>query len=156
GAARVELRLLLEATRQRWTAQGRVLDEAVDVVAAARRHDLVIDCTGASGAAGTVFDFVPWEFSKGEALEIAVDGLAPDVVIHRRHAIVPLAPGRAWVGATHEPGVTDVAPTPLARATLEASGRALLAHGFDIVAHRDRKSTRLNSSHSQISYAVFC
>src|SRR2546430_7080335 len=23
-------------------------------------------------------------------------------------------------------------------------------------AHRDRKSTRLNSSHSQISYAVFC
>src|SRR2546430_7351630 len=26
-------------------------------------------------------------------------------------------------------------------------------HGF---ARRDRKSTRLNSSHSQISYAVFC
>src|SRR2546430_13426392 len=25
-----------------------------------------------------------------------------------------------------------------------------------IVAQRDRKSTRLNSSHSQISYAVFC
>src|SRR5688572_31926155 len=24
------------------------------------------------------------------------------------------------------------------------------------VEHRDRKSTRLNSSHSQISYAVFC
>src|SRR2546430_11227766 len=29
----------------------------------------------------------------------------------------------------------------------------LLQYGF---AHRDRKSTRLNSSHSQISYAVFC
>src|SRR2546427_6990576 len=29
---------------------------------------------------------------------------------------------------------------------------------FDFVEdlHRDRKSTRLNSSHSQISYAVFC
>src|SRR5688572_31305266 len=25
-----------------------------------------------------------------------------------------------------------------------------------VEAHRDRKSTRLNSSHSQISYAVFC
>src|SRR5688572_32286138 len=25
-----------------------------------------------------------------------------------------------------------------------------------LVKHRDRKSTRLNSSHSQISYAVFC
>src|SRR2546430_4818794 len=26
----------------------------------------------------------------------------------------------------------------------------------DIIAQTDRKSTRLNSSHSQISYAVFC
>src|SRR2546421_8691016 len=25
-----------------------------------------------------------------------------------------------------------------------------------LVSHRDRKSTRLNSSHDQISYAVFC
>src|SRR5688572_32134358 len=31
-------------------------------------------------------------------------------------------------------------------------------HGFllDLSPARDRKSTRLNSSHSQISYAVFC
>src|SRR2546427_2223658 len=29
-------------------------------------------------------------------------------------------------------------------------------HDFDRGGHRDRKSTRLNSSHSQISYAVFC
>src|SRR2546430_2947047 len=27
---------------------------------------------------------------------------------------------------------------------------------FEVTAKRDRKSTRLNSSHSQISYAVFC
>src|SRR2546427_3459289 len=29
-------------------------------------------------------------------------------------------------------------------------------HDADLVLGRDRKSTRLNSSHSQISYAVFC
>src|SRR2546430_4590229 len=29
-------------------------------------------------------------------------------------------------------------------------------HLFDVDAPGDRKSTRLNSSHSQISYAVFC
>src|SRR2546427_12754208 len=28
--------------------------------------------------------------------------------------------------------------------------------GFKLLRHEDRKSTRLNSSHSQISYAVFC
>src|SRR2546430_5961595 len=31
-----------------------------------------------------------------------------------------------------------------------------LAHGLPDDAWKDRKSTRLNSSHSQISYAVFC
>src|SRR2546427_5705239 len=37
--------------------------------------------------------------------------------------------------------------------------RAMLSYdliGFQTDEDRDRKSTRLNSSHSQISYAVFC
>src|SRR2546430_5015985 len=32
----------------------------------------------------------------------------------------------------------------------------LFSSGLERRRHRDRKSTRLNSSHSQISYAVFC
>src|SRR2546430_4159771 len=32
----------------------------------------------------------------------------------------------------------------------------LLQKGLGVLVHLDRKSTRLNSSHSQISYAVFC
>src|SRR5690606_39994179 len=32
----------------------------------------------------------------------------------------------------------------------------LIGYGVDINAGRDRKSTRLNSSHVKISYAVFC
>src|SRR2546430_13563506 len=34
--------------------------------------------------------------------------------------------------------------------------RQCLAEGYPFVFGLDRKSTRLNSSHSQISYAVFC
>src|SRR2546427_5825747 len=59
-------------------------------------------------------------------------------------------------------------------ATLLTNGTVLIAGGLDasnavvasaevydqstnaLLASRDRKSTRLNSSHSQISYAVFC
>src|SRR2546430_11568221 len=42
-------------------------------------------------------------------------------------------------------------------ATPESVVRALLGEGTRVVAMGvDRKSTRLNSSHSQISYAVFC
>src|SRR2546430_7187026 len=59
-----------------------------------------------------------------------------------------------------------VRPHPGAVACLGPGGHGLrrLRHdGRDVrgavrraVLHRDRKSTRLNSSHSQISYAVFC
>src|SRR5256886_3527586 len=46
-------------------------------------------------------------------------------------------------------------------AYFDGPGRVTRAHvdrwgARDILMHLDRKSTRLNSSHSQISYAVFC
>src|SRR2546428_1769171 len=45
----------------------------------------------------------------------------------------------------------DVGPTG------GATGHRMLHHLFDRLAQlQDRKSTRLNSSHDQISYAVFC
>src|SRR3712207_7274675 len=36
------------------------------------------------------------------------------------------------------------------------SGVTAAAHGLGPCARKDRKSTRLNSSHANISYAVFC
>src|SRR2546427_9493884 len=47
------------------------------------------------------------------------------------------------------------------RAELEINAIASAIHKYEseygrLPASRDRKSTRLNSSHSQISYAVFC
>src|SRR2546430_9580213 len=56
-------------------------------------------------------------------------------------------------------------PATRPRTTLTLSARTLTSLGWrgilarqrdDVVATADRKSTRLNSSHSQISYAVFC
>src|SRR5258708_26030038 len=54
------------------------------------------------------------------------------------------------------------APTALAVRVAEACGMTLVAiargDDYEIFSHpgRDRKSTRLNSSHQIISYAVFC
>src|SRR2546427_4648622 len=38
----------------------------------------------------------------------------------------------------------------------DPDGRCIAAAPADATCNGDRKSTRLNSSHSQISYAVFC
>ncbi len=146
GAARVDLAALLDAARDRWRAQGRWRATAAVIADEAVHHALVIDCTGLAGACSIdstgsrparagAFDFVPWEFSKGEILTLAVDGLAPDVVLNHGHWVLPLTPGMAVVGATHEPGVIDTRPTAAARAGLEASARALLARSFAVTGH---------------------
>src|SRR5206468_5098952 len=41
-------------------------------------------------------------------------------------------------------------------ASSEVTRTSVRVSGFMVVRQRDRKSTRLNSSHDQISYAVFC
>src|SRR3989449_1811322 len=48
-------------------------------------------------------------------------------------------------------GDVHVAGRPLGQAPRVAG-----YHGRDLVGQKDRKSTRLNSSHGYISYAVFC
>src|SRR2546427_7129616 len=47
-------------------------------------------------------------------------------------------------------------PLGIARVLPRSPDRAHRAAPPELASRRDRKSTRLNSSHSQISYAVFC
>src|SRR3712207_8517694 len=53
-------------------------------------------------------------------------------------------------------GHADQALSGHAAGLLGGSREALLAQPVDRALHVDRKSTRLNSSHANISYAVFC
>jgi glycine/D-amino acid oxidase-like deaminating enzyme len=126
GAARVDLPALLAATRARWAAEGRLRVESPDLATAAGRYACVIDCRGLAGVLGDAFRFLPWTFSKGETLEVETPGLAANVILNRRHWVLPVGGERAWVGATALPGVLDAAPTEAAEATLEASARAML------------------------------
>src|SRR5437867_8689664 len=59
-------------------------------------------------------------------------------------AVVPATPHATWAGAA----------TAALRRTFRRTDTADYFH--DRIGHRDRKSTRLNSSHRTISYAVFC
>src|SRR5256886_13553978 len=54
------------------------------------------------------------------------------------------------------PATVVVAPPLTTPPPSSPHARALLVKDRTVIARIDRKSTRLNSSHSQISYAVFC
>src|SRR5438067_7329271 len=47
-------------------------------------------------------------------------------------------------------------PGPVRGRAIQQIGRLVEDNKDALAAHRDRKSTRLNSSHVSISYAVFC
>lgn len=129
GAARVDVAALIGATRERWRQRGVLREERVDLAAARSAHELVIDCRGTGE--GT-FDFVRWQYSKGECLTIEIGGLAPDVMVNRGHWLLPLGNGLAHVGATHAPSRRDTVLTAEARAALEASVRAMSERNFAV------------------------
>src|SRR2546427_4620061 len=68
---------------------------------------------------------------------------------------------KKWGGEVHEIGIMLLVLTPVPYVDASASwgfrdkGKRMVV-GSPTKPRRDRKSTRLNSSHSQISYAVFC
>src|SRR2546430_12955586 len=74
-----------------------------------------------------------------QSCEIAGNGAAGGPFERRRFGKPAIEDRRSWT--------RRVAPE---------SGRKRLRESETGRAQRDRKSTRLNSSHSQISYAVFC
>ena len=138
GAARVDLQALLAGTRERWQREGKLRSGVAGVEDTRSEAAMTIDCRGAAATDDARFRFVPWEYSKGEVLELTVTDLEPDVILNRRHWLVPTAPGRALLGATHEPGVRDVQPSVGARNSLVHAAAGLLPpqHGFGVVGHR--------------------
>src|SRR5688572_31661667 len=70
-----------------------------------------------------------------------------------------LLPGPGLVELLQQSAIHAVTLTPSALSVMPAAAlpelRVLVAAG-EVLSEEDRKSTRLNSSHSQISYAVFC
>lgn len=123
-AARVDVPALLAATRQRWLAAGKLREGRVVWAELGDADEIAIDCTGAALRAGAFADD-RLTVSKGETLQVDVAGLAPEVILNDGHWLLPLDAHAGWVGATHEPGVTDTAPTAAARATLLAAATAL-------------------------------
>src|SRR2546430_3624197 len=79
--------------------------------------------------------------------------LFPYTTLFRSRVVAPVEVQRRGVEAGGLHLLEDVEPQVGAR---EAVGVELTRPQVGAVPVEDRKSTRLNSSHSQISYAVFC
>src|SRR5436305_10709860 len=100
-----------------------------------------------AGGSGTRF----WPLSRAKKPKQFLALVTKRTLIAETFArVAPLCPSeRTWVvcGKDHVEGV---------RAGKPDRGRGIARHRLDDQMRQDRKSTRLNSSHVRISYAVFC
>jgi len=135
GALRVDTAALITAARARWLVMGRLREVRVEITEALARYETVVACTGAEGDGGRAWAGVPCARATGEILRVAVDGLAPDVILNRGHWVLPTASGEARVGATYTRGEVSEDDIRSARAELERSAGELVAgRPFDVIA----------------------
>src|SRR5438270_9252230 len=76
--------------------------------------------------------------------------------LHDALPILPVGGDELHLGHLRAQPFLDVREVRDARHDEEALAAAVMFAQQRLAQHQDRKSTRLNSSHSQISYAVFC
>src|SRR3712207_7561284 len=81
--------------------------------------------------------------------------LFPYTTLFRSDLEAPERPGRLPPAAEHRAELRDLHVDPLEIAAQRRRRGELLEHAPP-ERDEDRKSTRLNSSHANISYAVFC
>src|SRR5688572_31374604 len=98
-----------------------------------------------------VREAAPPDHAAHDAMPADVTAPQPD---HAAHGAMPADGAPAVDHSAHLMHMTG-ALGPYAM-TRDASGTAWQPESTPMEAIQDRKSTRLNSSHSQISYAVFC
>lgn len=127
GALRVDTAALITAARVRWLAMGRLREVRAGIAEALAQYETVIACTGADGDGGRAWAGVSCARATGEILRVAVDGLAPDVILNRGHWVLPTASGEARVGATYTRGEVKEADVHSARVELARSAGELLA-----------------------------
>src|SRR2546422_5925522 len=88
---------------------------------------------------------------------------SPPWISYRQHAPsfgksyrhVPISPWSNWKGASARHS-TPKRPTTWCQAEIPKTFKHPTSHNLPPTTYKDRKSTRLNSSHGYISYAVFC
>ncbi|HRE82555.1 MAG TPA: hypothetical protein PLN52_16035, partial [Opitutaceae bacterium] len=128
SALQVDLPALLEASRTRWLAQGRLQQRRVALSQEYGKRDLVIRCLGVSALseAGTenLYDRAKGELMK---VELEKDDLASDVILNRGPWLLPLPERRALIGSTYERNVLDLSPTAKSLSVLQGYAGELLA-----------------------------
>lgn len=128
GVATVHMAALLAAMRARYA------DAFMD--APAQDADVVITCTGTAVLEDPNWFWLPIEPSKGEILDVRIDGDHCDYIRTNGTWILPCGDSLFRIGATHDWDDRDPSPTHAARLQLLEEASKLVAGTITVLGHR--------------------
>lgn len=96
----------------------------------------VVFCEGWTGRANPFFDWVPFKPTKGEVLEIQVEGLGGHRIINRGGFIAPLGDQRFRAGSTYDWERLDCQATEAAKAVICEKIRGMTDLPFEVLAQK--------------------
>jgi len=135
SALQVDLPALLQATRARWLAQGRLQQRRVALSEEYGKRDLIIRCLGVSALSEPGTQGL-YDRAKGELMKVELEkgDLPSDVIRNRGPWLLPLPEHRALIGSTYERDVLDLAPTAKSLSVLRGYAAELLSgRSFTVV-----------------------
>ncbi len=96
----------------------------------------LIFCDGAASRNNPFFKYLPFEVSKGEALNIKISNSKLEKILRHKVSIVPTTPENYWVGASNDWDFVDDTPTQKGKEELEGYLNQILKSKYQIVDHK--------------------
>ncbi len=138
GGGRIDFGALLPAYRMHARDQGFLLEETIDPERLPDGFDAWIFCEGYRGASNPLFDGLPWQPNKGEALLVRFPDLQPpwpESMLKKTVLVTHLADGLYWAGAPYFNRFDDPYPTPEGRRFVEEGLQEMFAATFTVEDH---------------------
>jgi glycine oxidase len=143
NAAQVDLPTLLSAFKNKLQQErlfeegdfevGKMAFKGSGVIYNNIEYKKIIFCEGQWARLNPYWQHLPFEMSKGEALEVEIRSANFEKMLKQNIYIVPLPNGHYWVGATNARYETDDAPTAAALEYLEGQLSATINLDFSVV-----------------------
>ncbi len=140
-SARANISLMIESFRKKWLQEGRLSeatfqhDRLEGATYQGEDYDRIIFCEGWEAMHNPLFQSLPFQVTKGEALILHLPEMPEENIIKKKVAFIPLGDHLFWAGATNFWDFEDAEPSKEGETWLKTEIEAILDQTYEVVRH---------------------
>lgn len=119
---RIDVASLVKKFQEEWMQSGILINEQFDfnhltfneseIIYKSHKAEKIIFCEGYRSIYNPLFNYLPFQPVKGEAIKFSIDNFEANKMLRHKHFIVPLSEGIFWSGGGYQWDVIDETPSP--------------------------------------------